>query len=75
MFPSGDDISAYSGGNNGLGLGNVLSSPHPEGNWTAGFYEWEQERKDPWGYDQGTGIKAFPVIWAPEVLFNARVLA
>lgn len=75
MFPDAGDLVAYSGGDNGLGLGHMLSSPHPEGNWQSGFYEWEQERKDPWGIDTGTGIKAFPVIWAPEVLFNARVLA
>lgn len=75
MFPDTGSMVAYSGGNSGMGLGNILTSPHPEGNWTSGFYEWEQERKDPWGYDQGTGIKAFPVLWSPEVLFNARVLA
>lgn len=74
LFPSADEITSYSGGDNGLGLGGLLSSPHPEANWEAGFYEWEQERKDPWGVDQGTGIKAFPVIFAPEVLFSARVL-
>lgn len=74
LFPSGQEITNYSGSNNGLGLGNVLSSPHPEGNWSSGFYEWEQERRDPWGLDQGSGIKAFPVLWAPEVLFSARVL-
>lgn len=74
LFPDGDDIVSYSGGNNGLGLGNMLTSPHPEGNWSAGWYEWEQERRDPWGQDTGTGIKAFPVVWAPEVLFSARVL-
>lgn len=74
LFPGSNEITNYSGNNNGLGLGNVLSSPHPEGNWTSGFYEWEQERRDPWGLDQGSGIKAFPVLWAPEVLFSARVL-
>jgi hypothetical protein len=74
LFPGSDEITSYSGGNNGLGLGNVLTSPHPEGNWASGFYEWEQERRDPWGLDQGSGIKAFPVLWAPEILFSARVL-
>lgn len=74
LFPDPGDLEAYSGGDNGLGLGNILSSPHPEGNWQSGFYEWEKERTDPWGVDQGTGIKAFPVLYAPEVLFNARVL-
>lgn len=46
----------------GLGMGRVLTSPHPAGMWTPGFYEWEKDYGvDPWGYDAGTGIKAFPV--------------
>jgi hypothetical protein len=45
----------------GLGFGKTLTSPHPEGNWQPGFYEWERETEDPWGTDRGTGIKAFPV--------------
>lgn len=45
----------------GLGFGKTLTSPHPEGNWESGFYEWERETEDPWGTDRGTGIKAFPV--------------
>lgn len=46
----------------GLGLGKFLTSPHPAGNWTSGFYEWEKEfGVDPWGLDAGTGIKTFPV--------------
>jgi len=45
-----------------LGFGRTLTSPHPAGNWTANFYEWEKDYgQDPWGYDAGTGIKAFPV--------------
>jgi hypothetical protein len=44
-----------------LGFGKTLTSPHPEGNWQSGFYEWERETEDPWGTDRGTGIKAFPV--------------
>jgi hypothetical protein len=45
-----------------IGFGKMLTSPHPEGQWQSGFYEWEQERMDPWGYDVGTGVKAFPVL-------------
>jgi hypothetical protein len=45
----------------GIGFGKTLSSPHPEGNWESGFYEWEQETVDPWQHVRGTGIKAFPV--------------
>lgn len=44
-----------------IGFAKTLTSPHPEGNWTPGFYEWEKEKRDPWGQDAGTGIKAFPV--------------
>ncbi len=45
-----------------IGFGKTLTSPHPEGNWTAGFYEWETPMKqDPWGVDRGAGVKAFPV--------------
>jgi hypothetical protein len=44
-----------------IGFAKTLISPHPEGNWTPGFYEWEQETIDPWRHNRGTGIKAFPV--------------
>lgn len=44
-----------------LGFGRVLTAPHPEGNFTSGFYEWEQETVDPWMHVRGSGIKAFPV--------------
>lgn len=44
-----------------IGFAKTLTSPHPEGNWTAGFYEWEKSSIDPWGQDAGTGVKAFPV--------------
>ncbi len=45
-----------------IGFAKTLTSPHPEGNWSPGFYEWEKDTgPDPWGTDRGTGIKAFPV--------------
>lgn len=44
-----------------IGFGKTLTSPHPEGNFTPGFYEWERSTVDPWGQDAGTGVKAFPV--------------
>lgn len=45
-----------------IGFARTLTSPHPEGNFTPGFYEWEKgPSQDPWGQDAGTGIKAFPV--------------
>lgn len=45
-----------------IGFAKTLTSPHPEGNWAPGFYEWEKDTgPDPWGTDRGTGVKAFPV--------------
>jgi hypothetical protein len=44
-----------------IGFAKTLTSPHPEGNWTSGYYEWEDETRDPWMHVRGSGIKAFPV--------------
>jgi hypothetical protein len=44
-----------------IGFAKTLTSPHPEGNWQSGYYEWEQEKVDPWLHVRGSGIKAFPV--------------
>lgn len=45
-----------------IGFAKTLTSPHPAGNWSAGFYEWEHDYgMDPWGHDFGAGIKAFPI--------------
>lgn len=59
FLPSNADVEALS---DMVGFGATLTSPHPEGNWQAGFYEWERETVDPWGHDMGTGVKAFPVL-------------
>jgi hypothetical protein len=58
LLPSAADIEQI---DDTIGFGATLTSPHPEGEWQTGFYEWEQSTKDPWGYDIGTGCKAFPV--------------
>lgn len=59
LLPSAADVDSL---DDAIGFGATLTSPHPEGNWTAGYYEWEKDTgPDPWGYDLGTGIKAFPV--------------
>lgn len=58
ITPGDNDIAAL---DDAIGFGRTLTSPHPEGNWAPGFYEWERETVDPWGRDMGTGIKAFPV--------------
>lgn len=54
-----------------IGFAKTLTSPHPEGNWTSGFYEWEQSTKDPWGQDVGNGVKMFPVF--PHMEYTATV--
>lgn len=56
-----------------IGFGRTLTSPHPEGNWTPGFYEWEDSTKDPWGQDAGTGVKAFPVFPHMEYTYSVNV--
>ncbi len=55
------DEASFADLDDAIGFAKVLTSPHPEGNWTPGFYEWEEDKKDPWGTVRGTGIKAFPV--------------
>lgn len=60
FLPDEADINEFD--ETGLGLGRFLTSPHPAGNWTPSFYEWEKDYGvDPWGLDAGTGIKTFPV--------------
>lgn len=56
-----------------IGFAKTLSSPHPEGNWTAGFYEWEKSSRDPWGQDAGTGVKAFPVFLHMDYTYAATI--
>lgn len=58
-----------------IGFGRTLTSPHPEGNWTPGFYEWEEETRDPWGLNRGTGVKAFPVFPHMELTFTMNAIA
>ena len=72
LLPSEDDINEI---DDTIGFGRTLTSPHPEGNWTPGFYEWERETVDPWGYDSGTGIKAFPVFPHLDLTWVVQVLA
>lgn len=57
-----------------IGFGKTLTSPHPEGNWSSGYYEWERSTVDPWGLDRGTGIKAFPVFPHLEYTYTMTVL-
>lgn len=57
-----------------IGFGKTLTAPHPEGNWNAGFYEWEQEKTDPWMTVRGTGIKAFPVFPYMEYTYTMQAI-
>lgn len=57
-----------------IGFGKMLTSPHPEGNWASGYYEWEEEKHDPWMTVRGTGIKAFPVFPYMEYTYVMSVL-
>lgn len=58
-----------------IGFGATLTSPHPEGNWQSGFYEWERSTVDPWGHDMGIGVKAFPVLPHLDLTYTMAVLA
>jgi hypothetical protein len=54
-----------------IGWAKTLTSPHPEGNWASGYYEWEKSTSDPWGQDVGNGVKMFPVF--PHLEYSATV--
>jgi hypothetical protein len=73
FLPAEEDIQAID--DTPLGFGRTLTSPHPEGNWQPGFYEWEEATKDPWGVNRGTGTKAFPVFPHMDLSFTMTVLA
>lgn len=59
FFPSEQQLSQID--DSEIGFAKTLTAPHAEGNFTSGFYEWEQVKRDPWQTERGTGIKAFPV--------------
>lgn len=57
-----------------IGFAKTLTSPHPEGNWSSGWYEWEDETRDPWMHVRGSGVKAFPVFPYMEYTYVMDVL-
>lgn len=72
FLPSTVDVESL---DDAIGFGKTLSSPHPEGNWTSGYYEWEKDTgPDPWGHDFGNGIKAFPVLPHLDLTYVMKVL-
>jgi hypothetical protein len=68
FLPAAGEIDLIS--DSEIGFAKTLTSPHPEGGFAPGFYEWEQGTKDPWGQDVGSGIKAFPVFPHLEWTYN-----
>jgi len=72
FLPNPEDIAAID--DTPLGFGRTLTSPHVEGNWQPGFYEWEEATKDPWGVNRGTGVKAFPVFPHMDLTFTMVVI-
>lgn len=72
FYPDMADLAEID--NTELGFAKTLTSPHPEGNWQSGFYEWEDETTDPWMHVRGSGIKAFPVFPYLKYTYSMRVL-
>lgn len=72
FFPSDRDLASL---DDAIGFGKMLTSPHAEGGFTPGFYEWEKDTTDPWSHDMGTGIKAFPVFPHLDLTYAMKVLA
>lgn len=73
LLPDANDVNEID--DSEIGFARTLTSPHPEGNWTAGYYEWERSTVDPWSHDIGTGVKAFPVFPHLELTWDMKVLA
>ena len=71
-FPDASGVGIYD--DTEIGFAKMLTSPHPEGNWASGWYEWEDEQRDPWMHVRGSGIKAFPVFPYMEHSYTMTVL-
>jgi hypothetical protein len=72
FLPDMDDLADID--DTEIGFAKTLTSPHPEGNWQPGYYEWEDFQKDPWQQVRGSGIKAFPVFPYMEYTYTMDVL-
>lgn len=72
LFPTSGDLGEID--DTQIGFAKTLSAPHPEGNWSSGFYEWEDETTDPWMHVKGSGVKAFPVFPYMEYTYSYDVL-
>ena len=72
LLPTPDQLSEVD--NTKVGFAKTLTSPHPEGNWSSGYYEWEEETRNPWMQVRGTGIKAFPIFPYMQYTYVMKVL-
>lgn len=71
FLPDEADIAGYD--DSPLGFAKTLTSPHPMGNWSTGFYEFEYGGTDPWNHTVGDGIKCFPVFPHMELTYTWKV--
>ncbi len=71
-FPTQTGVGSFD--DTEIGFAKTLTAPHPEGDWSAGYYEWEDEQRDPWIHVRGSGIKAFPVFPYMEYTYTMTVL-
>lgn len=71
FLPDESDIAGYD--DSPLGFAKTLTSPHPMGNWSTGFYEFEYGSTDPWNHTVGDGIKCFPVFPHMELTYTWKV--
>ena len=71
FLPSESSIRAFD--STAIGFAKTCTSPHPEGNFTAGMYEWEDTQKDPWQLVAGTGIKAYPIMNHMECVYSMKL--
>lgn len=72
LFPAEGDLGEID--DTEIGFAKTLTAPHPEGMWSSGFYEWEDETRDPWMHVRGSGVKAFPVFPYMEYTYSMTVL-
>lgn len=75
LLPAQEDIAAID--QTEIGFGKTCSAPHVANGWQSGWYTWEKDHgQDPWSYDFGTGIKAWPIFphldwtWVVKVIEN-----
>ena len=72
FLPSESSIRAFD--STAIGFAKTCTSPHPEGNFAPGFYEWEDSQKDPWQLVAGTGIKAYPIMNHMECVYSMKLV-